>query len=130
MMLISLDNDTFFCQRLLDTNENISAIQDFFVSQPTGKGLEMYLKNVAIAEEQASSARTYLIKSKRTREIAAYFSLRAGLFTIGSDDSDDGYFFTIPAVELVNFAVNSAFKQKHPDVTKIDCVKSSSQFRF
>lgn len=31
----------------------------------------------------------------------------------------DEYFYTIPAIELSNFAVNSAYRKKHPEVNEI-----------
>ena len=46
-----ITDENFYCQHLFDSETNFSAIQDFFVSQPTGKGLELYLKNSAPSEE-------------------------------------------------------------------------------
>ncbi|HBB43542.1 MAG TPA: hypothetical protein DCZ74_08500 [Treponema sp.] len=91
-------------------------MKSFSVSQKSGAGLENYLKNVAPSDEELSFARTYLVKSKSTHEIAAYFTLRNGLFTLELGDDD---FYTVPAVELSNFAVNSVFRSNHPEIEKI-----------
>lgn len=116
MMLFPLENDTFYCQHLTDSKENLSLIKKFSVAQPTGKGLELYLKKAAELEEKQSSARTYLVKAKNTDELVAYFTLKAGLFTI---DISDDCFYTIPSAELANFAVNATFRKKHPETNEI-----------
>ena len=113
MMLFPLENKTFYVQHLLDSETDIEAIKQFSVGQQSGKGLENYLKNAAIADERASFARTYLVKAKRTNEIAAFFTLRNGLFTL---ELANDYFYTVPAVELSNFAVNAAFRSLHPEI--------------
>ena len=71
-MFLPLENELFYCQHLFDSEINIQEIQKFSVEQKTGKGLERYLKEAAANEEKEGSARTYLVKSKRTHEIAAY----------------------------------------------------------
>ena len=116
MMLLPLENETFFVQHLLDSSENIPAIQSFTVGQESGGGLENYLKHASVAEEKASVARTYLVKSKKSGEIAAYFTLRNGLFTL---ELSEDYFYTVPAVELSNFAVNAAFRTAHPEIEAV-----------
>lgn len=116
MMMIPLENPKFYIQHLSENPENLTEIKSFSVSQESGAGLENYLKNVAPSDEESSFARTYLVKSKSTHEIAAYFTLRNGLFTLELSDDD---FYTIPAVELSNFAVNSVFRTNHPEIEKI-----------
>lgn len=116
MMPNQLKNDSFYCQHLFDNESNVSAIKNFYVEQPSGKGLEDYLKFSAATEEGFSSGRTYIVKSNLTNEIAAYFTLKSGLFTVSAGED---LFHTIPAVELANFAVNSEFRKKHPQIEKI-----------
>ena len=116
MMFFPLENGTFYVQHLTESTENLSAIKSFAVGQQSGMGLENYLKNVAEADENASFARTYLVKSKQTHEIAAYFTLRNGLFTLELNDDN---FYTVPAIELSNFAVNAVFRSAHPDIERI-----------
>ena len=112
MELYKIDSEDFVYEHLLDNEENIELIGSFCVSKMSGKGLENYLKYSAIDEEQHKSNRTYLVKDKFTREIAGYFSLRNGLFTI---ELDVDSFYSIPAIELSNFAVNSAYRKNHPE---------------
>ncbi len=116
MKFIPLETEIFTYQHLLDSDENLTLIKDFKVKEETGKGLENYLKNVSEYDERNDFARTYLIKDKRTKELAAYFSLRSGLFTI---EATDDFFYTIPAVELANFAVNDNYRKNHPEVLEI-----------
>ena len=116
-LLRPFQTDDFYCEHLFESAENLQAIQQFDVTQQSGKGLENYLKYMASDEEESSSARTYVVKSKDTGEIAAYFTLKAGLFTVGDEAGD--YFYTIPAAELANFAVNSTFRNTHPQIDKI-----------
>ena len=74
--------------------------------------MERYIKELAESDEKDGSARTYLVKDKFSHEIVAYFSLKTGLFTI---DVGNGYFYSISAIELSNFAVNSSYRLNHPD---------------
>lgn len=136
MLFPQLDDENFFCQHLFEEAENLAEIQKFSVQPKTGEGLELYLKELAAKDENGSLARTYLVKDKNTREIAAYFTLKNGLFTIKITDTQ---FHTIPGVELANFAVNAEYRKKHPEIEKIgrttfysfvlplvDCVRSIS----
>ncbi len=53
-----------------------------------------------------------------THEIVGYFSLKTGLFTVEMS-SVEGYFDTIPSVEMSNFAVNALYRANHPDIKRI-----------
>lgn len=112
MIFLPLETALFYYEHLLDSSDNVNLIKDFCVSNTSGYGLERYLKELAETDEKDGSARTYLIKDKFTHEIVAYFSLKAGLFTI---DADNGFFYSISAIELSNFAVNSSYRNNHPD---------------
>lgn len=116
MIFIPLENDIFTYQHLLDSEDNIHLIKSFNVKEPSGKGLENYIKNNAIYDEQNNFARTYLIKDKKKKELAAYFSLQSGLFTV---EAVEDYFYTIPAIELSNFAVNENYRVNHPEILEI-----------
>lgn len=72
MTFLPLETEIFTYQHLLDSDENIDLIQTFSVKEKTGKGLELYLKNTSVFDEKNSFARTYLIKDKRSKELAAY----------------------------------------------------------
>ena len=112
MELYEIYSDDFVYEHILDNEENIALLDSFQINKESGKGLENYLKISAIDEERRKSNRTYLVKDRFTKEIAGYFSLRNGLFTIElTPDS----FYSIPAIELSNFAVNSNYRKNHPE---------------
>ena len=112
MIFLPLETELFYYEHLFDSSDNLKLIKKFCVSKTTGAGLESYIQELAESDEKDGSARTYLVKDKYTHEIVAYFSLKTGLFTI---DADNGYFYSISAIELSNFAVNSSYRQNHPD---------------
>ena len=122
MYIVPIETDHFVYEHLFETEENLTEILSFEVDKPTGKGLEFYLKNMAEYEERKRSNRTYLVRDKKTKEIAGYFSLRTGLFTLDSgrekESDDDITFYSVPSIELSNFAVNSAYRKQHPEVSK------------
>lgn len=118
-MLVPIRHDLFRYEHLLDTMKNLEDIKTFDIARPSGKGLEYYLKENAEFEERKRLNRTYLVKDSDTDEIVGYFSLRAGLFTIEDGTDNPINFYAVPAVELSNFAVNSAYRAKHPEVQKI-----------
>lgn len=113
-MILKIEHPIFMYEHLLDSPENAAQIAGFSVAEESGRGLEDYLKNISIYDEQESLNSTYLVKDKITRELAGYFSLRTGLFVISADGTE--YFDSIPAVELSNFAANSSYRKNHPEV--------------
>lgn len=116
-MILEIEHPLFTYEHLFDSEENVSQIGNFYVSEKSGLGLENYLKNVSVYDEKENLNATYLLKDKMTKEIAGFFSLRAGLFTIAAENSTD--FDSIPAVELSNFAVNSEYRKNHPELKSI-----------
>ncbi|MGN0738761.1 MAG: hypothetical protein ACI4LX_01155 [Treponema sp.] len=116
MNYLPIKTETFYYQHLFDSEDNVNAIKNFSVSQKSGKGLEDYLKIMSAAEEDENFARTYLVKDNETHEIASYFTLKSGLFTLELSDSQ---FYTVPSIELSNFAVNSSYRKHHPEVSEI-----------
>ena len=94
MIFLPLETELFYYEHLLDSTDNLQLIKDFFVRNPSGQGLERYIKELAESDEKDGSARTYLVKDKFTHEIVAYFSIKNGLFTI---DAGNGYFYSIPS---------------------------------
>ncbi len=121
MLLAPIENEKFKYEHLIATTQNLEEIKSFFVEKETGKGLERYLKLMAEPEEYNGGNRTYLVRDKGTNEIAAYFSLRTGSFTLkeqGTGD-DDASKYTVPSVELSNFAVNSAYRAKYPEIKRL-----------
>jgi len=111
-----ISDEIFYCEPLLADEENLRLIQKFHVAAETGLGLEMYLKRHAVSDELSHEARTYLVKDNVTNEIVGYFSLKTGMVASRKKWS----FFqleidSLPAVELANFAVNSAYKAAHKE---------------
>ena len=121
MILATIDDENFRYEHLLSSPKNVEEIKSFFVEKESGKGLEIFLKERAVAEEYSRNNRTYLVRDKETDEIAAYFSLHTGAFTVSLPNStkSDSEKFTIPSVELSNFAVNSSYKKNHPEMPRI-----------
>jgi hypothetical protein len=72
----------------------------------------MFLSITAYAKRSGKSYLWSRIKDRFTKEIAGYFSLRNGLFTI---ELNTDSFYSIPAIELSNFAVNSSYRKNHPE---------------
>ena len=82
MLLAPISNEKFRYEHLLSNPKNLEDIQSFVVEKKSGKGLERYIKMLAEPEEYERSNRTYLVRDKETNEIAAYFSLHTGSFTL------------------------------------------------
>jgi len=112
MKKFQIKTPKFYYEHLLESENNLKLIQDFCVNKESGKGLELYLKSSSANEERENSSRTYLVKDNDTNELVGYFSLRNGLFTISIDDED---FYSVPAIELSNFAVNFKYRKNHPE---------------
>ncbi len=106
------DTDLYSVEHIDESFENPQLIEQFETNE-NSRGLECYLKNVALYDEEHSLSRTFLVNDKTTRELAGYFSLRTGLIT---RQIKDDKFDSIPAIELANFAVNSNYKKNHPDI--------------
>ena len=119
MLLAPLYHEKFKYEHLIASPKNLEDIKSFYVAKKTGKGLEYYLKNMAEQEEYNRNNRTYLVRDKETNEIAAYFSLHTGCFTLKEPDQndEDASKYTVPSIELSNFAVNSAYRDKHPEIS-------------
>lgn len=111
-----IDDKTFTYEHLFDSPSNELLIQDFTVKNPAGKNLARFLKELAPHNETSNADRTYLVKDKVSGEIAGYFALRTGLFAL---NSGNGRIFTVPSVELSNFAVNDSYRKSHPDIRKV-----------
>lgn len=108
------DND-FSIEHIFDSPENENLISDFKALNEA-QGLEDYLKHQASNDENELNARTYLVKDKSTSELAGYFTLRSGLITIQAYHES---FYTIPAVELSNLAINGIYRENHRDKKRL-----------
>ena len=112
---LDLDNEYFRVEHISDARDGRNAIEEFSAGDED-KGLERYLKETALRDEKGRDARTYLVRDAVTDEIAAYFSLRACLVPVPIDNTD---VYTIPAVELSNFARNKDYRATGRSIGKI-----------
>lgn len=106
-------NNSFYCEPILASSDNISLINSF-ETREDGKGLCLYLKKQAVKDELEKLMRTYLVKDKDTKELVGYFSLKAGMVTY-NESLFGNTFDSMPGIELANFAVNEVYKKKHID---------------
>lgn len=114
MVLSKLSTELYSIHHL--SREDSKSIEDFQIFNPKGKGLEIYLKKAAIAEEENNNARTYLIKDVSTKEIVAYFTLKSGIIT---KKTSWFYFDNITGIELANFAVNDAYRSANDVIPQL-----------
>lgn len=117
-MILNIKHALFYYEHLFDNPNNLEQIKNFAIRERSGFGLELYLKETAAFDEEHLLNSTYLVKDKKSHDIVGYFSLKTGLFTVESP-TIEGYFDTIPSVELSNFAVNALYRANHPEVKQI-----------
>ena len=93
--------------------EHISDVTDFttlagsFSACHNETGLERYLKDQALLDEEKNDARTYLVFDATNDQLAGYFSLRTCLVPYPCGERE---IHTWPAVELSNFARNAGYR--------------------
>lgn len=117
-MILNIKHALFYYEHLFDNPNNLEQIKNFAIRERSGFGLELYLKETAAFDEEHLLNSTYLVKDKKSHDIVGYFSLKTGLFTVESP-TIEGYFDTIPSVELSNFAVNALYRANRPEVKQI-----------
>lgn len=125
-----------YCQKLRTKSANAKLIQEFYIERESDceqfyyeynqiYGLCQYLKHCAWEDDCNNDVKIYLIKSMFSKEIVAYFGLKAGLIADSISERDEqkeqlGIKYgvkavpsTIPGIELSHFAINDKFKEKH-----------------
>ena len=112
---IDLDNEYFRVEHISDAKDARKAIAEFSAGE-NAAGLERYLKELAVTDETGGDARTYLVRDVVTNEVAAYFSLRACLVPLPIDEDD---IYTIPGIELSNFARNNNYRSDRKRIEKV-----------
>ena len=112
---IDLDNEYFRVEHISDAKDVRKAIAEFSAGE-NADGLERYLKELAVTDEIGGDARTYLVRDVVTNEVAAYFSLRACLVPLPIDEDD---IYTIPGIELSNFARNNNYRSDRKRIEKV-----------
>lgn len=115
-----LKNETFYCDHLGKSENDLQDIQNFSVKDVRGAGLENYLKDIAFEDENNGIMRTYLVRDNNSLELVGYFSLKAGLISFNEGGTGTiADFDTLPGVELANFALNGVYANKHPKLKGI-----------
>ena len=119
----TLQNDLFVCDHLGSSDRDEKDILSFSVKHKSGSGLVNYIRYQAFPDEDMSNMRTYVVRDIRTKELAGYFSLKAGLISVNEILTDDGVEFdTLPGVELANFAVNDTYIRNHENLKGVGSV--------
>ena len=88
-----------YYERLTSKVINKRLINSFFIARErdcaetfrkTGEiyGLEQYLKHSAWDDDIFNETRIYLIKTRCSREVVAYFGLKAGMISVDSPNRD------------------------------------------
>ena len=119
MRIIPIENNDYYYEHLTSRYKNLEDIKTFTVAKQSGKGLERFLKESAVQDEENHANRTYLVRNKKTDEIAGYFSLRNNSFVINTGTEGEKSLYTLSSIELSNFAVNSVYRARHPELPKI-----------
>ena len=116
-MFLFKKKSPFYREHLGDKSDHCKIIQNFEPTNPLGSGLTDYLKSNAFNDETLNFARTYLVRDTRTKELVGFYSLRCG--EILQRNSTTGSKVAISGIELMCFAVNGAYKKRHPQVKTI-----------
>ena len=113
---VTCEGENFYCYSLAAAGDGDYRDMDSF--EPVDRGgasLARYLQIMSLADEDRGTMRTYLVRDRGTGELAGYFSLKAGMVSLGeSDTGDRTEFDTLPGIELANFAVNGRYRSAHP----------------
>lgn len=133
------ENEWFCCKHILEVPNLERLLDSFVIKRKSGMGLEEYLKECAVDEEKNGETRTYLVLDKKTEELVAYFSLKAGMVSVNEKASVfRREFDSLSGIELSNFAVNDGYRDAHQEYEGIGLivfryfvlpvVKSASQY--
>ena len=123
-----INDGVFYCEHITDADSD--DIEQFSVRHPeVAGGLERYLKEDAITDEQEDIMRTYLVRDMQSDELVGYFSIKAGMFSVNEHEIVDEdtkekrtVFDTLPGIEIANFAVNAGYQANHPSVKGVGVV--------
>ena len=111
-----LQNNDLYCDHIGANENDRRDILTFSVRDGRGEGLVNYLRRFAFRDEESRNMRTYFVRDAQTKELAGYFSLKAGLASLNEEKSEERVEFdVVPGIELANFAVNNGYIQRHPN---------------
>lgn len=113
----SAESDLFVCYPLSDMDDLDEAdVKAFVPVDERGSGVVSYLQGEALSDELAGLMRTYLVRDAVTGELAAFFSLKAGIVSFNERcEGKAPGFDTLPGVELANFAMEGGYRARHPE---------------
>ena len=100
-----MPDKTFYLEEL--TSDLNSYELKMFRAQHDENQLELYLKKYAKKHTENKINKIYLIRSSKTRQLAAWFGLKTATLPF----NDIGDTFLIPAIELTHFAVDERYKK-------------------
>lgn len=137
LFLLGNKKQRFYCERLTSHKENIQLIMNFYIEREKNVpdipnaiiGLRQYLQKKAWDDDIQNINSIYLIKDRKTKMIAAYFGLKAGMVSLeDADEIVDNKIEgirrntvlegckpinqSIPGIELSHFAINDLFKKE------------------
>lgn len=125
-------DESLYLERLRDNIDNKNSIQDFVIDREfesamydENSGLESYLKCDAWNDDEENNTKVFLIKSKKTNIIVAYFALKAGAIARGimteslikqnqqylAEKGIKRFPGVIPGIEISHFAVNDNYRK-------------------
>ena len=117
-----LRNKWFYCDHLGASVRDDQDIKSFTVRNPElASGLENYLKNHSLDDEENHAMRTYLVRDYTTDELVGYFSIKSGMVSLNEREilDEEGNiqitFDTLPGMEIANFAINETYLKSHPE---------------
>ena len=122
----------YYCEPLRKHISNYDQIQEFVIDREKdiedkpnqARGLAQYLKKCAWYEDANNINKVYLVKDTKTKQIVAYFALKAGMLASpeGSRLTDEERDLlktigiksiptSLSGIELSNFAVNDKYRE-------------------
>ena len=115
-----LTNNLYDCDHLRLTRADMESVDSFTIHRDGGKGLMDYIRGDAFRDEQKGRRRVYLVRDSETKELAGYFSLKAGMLSWNErvesvGDKQVETFDVLPGIELAEFAINDVYIEAHPD---------------
>ena len=117
---IVAESKHLYCTHISDND--IEPIMNFRVIKEEGSGVEKFINYYSFIHEDELLDRSYLVWMKETDELVAFFSLRAGFVARNNMYEHEDSFDSLPGIEISNFAINKAFREKYPTTKGIDKV--------
>lgn len=72
-MILEIEHKLFYYEHLFDDKKNSEQINNFAIRERSGYGLELYLKQTAVFDEENQLNSTYLVKDKKRKRLLVIF---------------------------------------------------------